>query len=273
MLSQKRKKQSSSSAANKTLALKEEMVLLLHFQRKLMEACMTIKDTNGNHIHETVEATALVYFKRYYMRHRICKANNPFDTILACLLLAGKTEEQREPLVLYKICASLSYDYETKKDELLAKELELLNALDFKLRVYHPYGPMRSLMRKFMTTIDGEFEASEAFEEHVRGIVRLAMLSDCPFLFSPGQIALAALELACTHRSSAFNHLNAPYSKFVETILVNGAQPESTGYLQSKLFKVIEKAKQQITEAREVPDRHSVIELCASVDMFLPGSR
>ena len=272
VLSQKRKIDGPSVVPRKTLTLHEENVLLLHFQRKLMEACVIIKDSSGNKIHETVEASALAYFKRYYLRHRICTSHNPFDVIVACLLLAGKTEEQRDPLVLYKICASLSFDYERKKDDLLAKELELLEALEFKLRVYHPYGPMRSLLRSFLQTIDGEFDASEAFEENVRGIVRYAMLSDCPFLFSPGQIALAALELACTNQSSAFNHLNVAYEKFVDTIVDTGAHPDSSGYAQSKLCKVIETVKTKITEAQEVPDRDSVEQLCASVDLGIPGT-
>merc|ERR1711991_1093239 len=41
--------------------VKQENVLLLHFERKLMELCQRMR------VHETVEATAMIFFKRFYL--------------------------------------------------------------------------------------------------------------------------------------------------------------------------------------------------------------
>ena len=56
----------------------------------------------------------------------------------------------------------------------------------------------------FQTFIDpGDYDS---FCGDVERILRLSYLAECPFLFTPGQIALASLELACTHESTQWAH-------------------------------------------------------------------
>ena len=125
--------------------IKQEQSLLLHFQRKLMELCQRME------VHETVEATAIIYFKRFYLsKHSIFeKEYSPVVVSVTCLFIAGKTEEQRDQLGVSKICEQVGIKQSRK---VLQMELEVLNALNFQLRIYHPYASIRHLLRKFQTT-------------------------------------------------------------------------------------------------------------------------
>jgi cyclin H len=258
---EKRKSQGSKVKKEPTLSSVDEAVVLLHFQRKLMEACKMLK------AHETVEATALAYFKRYYLVHPLNQSNSPLPVLITCILLAGKIEEQHGPgrpagtrLELYKILDILQYE---DHDQILACELKLLETLDFHLRVFHPYAPLRALLRKFTRSTEQDFETG-AFEADVRKIVRSSFLSDCMFLYSPGQIALAALELSCSHSSSPWNRLLPDFKKFADSLC--GSSGEG-GYERSSLRGAIDGAISKITSSQQIPTRDTIVRACAAVSI------
>ena len=108
-----------------------------------------------------------------------------------------------------------------------------------------------------------DFEA-DAFEADVRKIVRSSFLSDCMFLYSPGQIALAALELSCSHTSSPWNRLLPDFQKFADSLC--GSSGEG-GYERSSLRGAIDGAMSQITSSQQIPTRDTIVRACAAVSI------
>ena len=142
-------------------------------------------------------------------------------------------------------------------------ELVVLKALKFQLRLYHPFAPARHLLRMFRTLIDpGDYDS---FCGDVERILRLSYLTESPFLFTPGQIALASLELACTHESTQWAHKYA--SVFREKFLKN------INFEDQRLRRVAEEVKSQLvaTKEKKPPSKAVVMNLCSSIGIYLPN--
>ena len=241
--------------------LKQEQMLLLHFERKLMELCQRMK------VHETVEATAITYFKRFYLsKHSIFEVKySPVIVSTTCLFIAGKTEEQRHELTVSKICDQVGLTKQVKT--VLDMELEVLNTLSFQLRLYHPYASLRHLLRTFQTTRGNNMsdEVYKVFRADVYRILRLSFLTDCPFLFSPGQIAMASLELACTNESTQWA---STYEKVYNDNFLNNVNFED-----EKLRSVIELIKTEIISTKNIlpPSKDVVVKVCSEIGIYLPN--
>ena len=236
--------------------VKQEHLLLMHFERKLMELCQRMR------VHETVEATAMIFFKRFYLvEHSVFEQKySPIVVCATCLLLAGKTEEQRD-LGAVRICEQVGLINHIK--DVIKMELVVLKALKFQLRVYHPFAPARHLLRMFQTFIDpGDYDS---FCGDVERILRLSYLTECPFLFTPGQIALASLELACTHESTQWAHKYE--SVFREKFLKN------INFEDQRLRRVVEEVMSQLVATKETkpPSKAVVMNLCSSIGIYLPN--
>ena len=237
--------------------VKQEHLLLLHFERKLMELCQRMR------VHETVEATAMIFFKRFYLVHSVFEQTySPIVVCATCLLLAGKTEEQRD-LGAVRICEQVGLSKQIR--EVIKMELVVLKALKFQLRVYHPFAPARHLLRMFRTTSGFDPSDYDSFCGDVERIIRLSYLTECPFLFTPGQIALASLELACTHESTQWAHKYE--SLFRAKILKN------INFEDQRLRRVVEEVKSQLAATKETkpPSKAVVMKLCSSIGVYLPN--
>ena len=84
--------------------------------------------------HWRVAPTAIVYFRRFYGVYSLLD-HDPHVILLAAVLLAGKTEENRIPV---SILQELLENFKCSSEDIQAAELLLLEALRFELIVEHP---------------------------------------------------------------------------------------------------------------------------------------
>ncbi|KAL5146069.1 Cyclin-H1-1 [Glycine soja] len=122
-----------------------------------------------------IQATALIYFKRFYLQWSVME-HQPKHIMLTCIYAACKIEE----------------------NHVSAEELEtlVLQSLEFDLIVYAPYRSVEGFindMEEFFNAGDNQLEMLKTLQETARFEVDKMMLTDAPLLFPPGQLALAAL--------------------------------------------------------------------------------
>jgi cyclin H len=140
------------------------------------------------HLH--VEATAMIYFKRFLLYHSIMQ----FDVnilMLTCIFLASKIEENRLKLDDYLRQVEALTKSSIEKNEIRKTELILLQGLQFDLIVYHPYRSLHGIIHDFFEP-DRQGEATELYE-NAKKFIRESYKTDVSFLYAPGTIALAAL--------------------------------------------------------------------------------
>ena len=101
-----------------------------------------IKREFGRPLYWRVSATAIVYFQRFYLCNSFSSCN-PDRIMLACVLLAGKTEDCHVSLSIIK-----QIDASITKEAVYDMELQVLQALHFNVRVFHP--------RNILPTIIGD---------------------------------------------------------------------------------------------------------------------
>eukprot|EP01040_Poterioochromonas_malhamensis_P006720 gene6720-7240_t len=87
-----------------------------------------------------VPATATIYFRRFYIYHSFLDYD-PRIILLACIFLAGKTEEN---FIQIKDLQLISNKY--TEEQILNAEKVLLDGLQFDLKVHHPQNMVHALL-------------------------------------------------------------------------------------------------------------------------------
>lgn len=176
------------------LTLEEELLLTKFYSTRLQHACLELR------VPRKVQGTAIAFLRRLYVHHSMIE-HDPQHIMLACLYLACKAEES------YISAAELERLSATPAAFILRHELTLLTALQYDLVVYHPYRALEAFWEGLCTWLaslaaQGRAEASaQPLSEEARKRARDAavaaadalQLTDAPLLYSPGQLALAAL--------------------------------------------------------------------------------
>ena len=216
-------------------------------------------------VHETVEATAITYFKRFYLsKHSIFEVKySPVIVSTTCLFIAGKTEEQRHELTVSKICDQVGLTKQVKT--VLDMELEVLNTLSFQLRLYHPYASLRHLLRTFQTTRGNNMsdEVYKVFRADVYRILRLSFLTDCRFIFTRTNCN-GIVKLAYTNESTQWA---STYEKVYNDNFLNNVNFED-----EKLRSVIELIKTSISTKNILPpSKDVVVKVCSEIGIYLPN--
>ncbi|XP_067004763.2 cyclin-H [Anabrus simplex] len=165
------------SAAEERLFLRQNELTLLDFCRRFQPA-----------MPRTVIGTAFHYFKRFYLNNSVMDFH-PKEILVTCVYLACKVEEFN--VSISQFVANIKGDREKASDIILNNELLLMQQLDYHLTVHNPYRPITGLL------IDIKTRSSLIDPERLRpGIMELIerlYLTDACLLYSPSQIALAAI--------------------------------------------------------------------------------
>lgn len=149
---------------------------------------------------QVIISTAVVYFKRFYLK-RTFRAANPYLVALTAIFLACKVEESTARLRdLLKHMQSalrkreqLAWVQKITCETVLECELHLLEAMNFDMIVFHPY---RQLQLYLMDAGGGlEEECLQTAWSIVNDSYRL----DLCLYYPPYMIALAATQMACTY--------------------------------------------------------------------------
>eukprot|EP00808_Paulinella_micropora_P030743 g50848.t1 len=148
-----------------------------------------------------LQATAITFFKRYYLRASI-RTHHPAKMLLTCVYLAKKVEEcALELLGLVKTPCLRNFwlpherDDETEREKtVVSLEVPLLEGLMFHLRCYHPFKPLLGLILAMDPPLGKE--ERPVVEEKARKMIVWSLLTDAMLLHAPSQIAMAALAQA-----------------------------------------------------------------------------
>ena len=180
-------------------------VLLKHFsgmiQTRIGETAKGGQKTASkpSKYHWRVAATAIVYFRRFYLVHSLLD-HDPRVIMLAAVLLAGKIEEQRISLKelqdIYNKCTP---------DEIQSGELLLLEALHFELSIEHPKSFVGTFIADFKriasksTTVNASSSSSSSssasrdWSAAAESVLLDLQVSDASLRFSSATIAICAL--------------------------------------------------------------------------------
>ncbi|KAL7662772.1 Cyclin-like domain-containing protein [[Candida] zeylanoides] len=143
-----------------------------------------------------VKATAVSFFKKFFLVHSIMEFN-PKSVLYTCLFLAAKSENY-----FMSIASFASKLPKTEPSDVLDLEFTVLQSLRFTLYVHHPFRPLYGffldmqavLLYPSPTMYDVNVDTLGALYDRAKGwLVEHALLSDVEFMYTPPQIALAAL--------------------------------------------------------------------------------
>ncbi|GFY52563.1 cyclin-H [Trichonephila inaurata madagascariensis] len=167
------------------LTVQEEKVLYKHYESILHKFCLKFQPP----MPKNVVGCSFQYFKRFYLNNSVMDYH-PKDIVVTCVYLASKVEEFN--VSISQFVANVKGDRDKATEIILNHELLLMQQLNFDLSVYNPYRPVEGFL------IDIKTRYTELFDpEHLRPAIEEFLdkiqFTDACFLYSPSQIALAAI--------------------------------------------------------------------------------
>lgn len=165
---------------SKSLSIEEEQFMRVFYENKLQEVC------NNFHFPHKIQATALIYFKRFYLQWSVMQ-HNPKNVMLTCIYAACKIEENH--VSAEELGKGISQDHQI----ILNYEMIVYQSLEFDLIVYAPYRSVEGYVNDIEELFNENVEMLQMLKQTASLEVDKIMLTDAPLLFPPGQLALAAL--------------------------------------------------------------------------------
>ncbi|KAK9929692.1 hypothetical protein M0R45_026780 [Rubus argutus] len=174
------------SSRPKALTIEEEQSMRVYYETKLQEVC------NSFHFPHKIQATALIYFKRFYLRWSVMQ-HEPKNILLTCIYLACMVEEN------YVSAEELGKGISQDPELMLTNDLLVCQSLEFDLIVFAPYRSIEGFIHGREVPsfgLNGDDDQIQMLKNTAKMEVDKIMLTDAPLLFAPGQLALAALRRA-----------------------------------------------------------------------------
>ncbi|KAI6038627.1 cyclin-like protein [Pisolithus marmoratus] len=173
---------------------------------------------------QRVIATAIVFFRRFYLKNSYCETD-PFIVIAACCYVAGKAEEAPSHIKNIVAESRLIFsqqpygvkNFPVDNSKLAEMEFYLVADLECDLTVFHPYRTLMSLCRKegpsesqteagevgvgiddgprYWGTGEGQLELPDEALQLAWSIINDTYRSDLCLLYPPHLLAITALYL------------------------------------------------------------------------------
>lgn len=138
-----------------------------------------------------VKATALSYFRKFYLVHSVME-HHPKNILFTCLFLAAKAENRL--VSIERFCSQIS---KTRPSDILNCEFLVLESLSFTLLVLNGYRPLRGLFLDLQTVLpDLPTPDLLRLRDDAKEVIIQSFFSDAQFHFTPPQIAMAGLLIA-----------------------------------------------------------------------------
>ncbi|KAI0695734.1 cyclin-like protein [Cytidiella melzeri] len=187
-------------------------------------------------LRQRVVATAIVFFKRFYLKNSYCETD-PFIVIAACCYVAAKAEES--PVHIKNVVTEArllfgSEEYGIKSfpsdnSKLAEMEFYLVDNLECDLVVFHPYRTLMALCGKengadteagelgagiqdgarYWGTGEGKLELQEGALQTAWFIINDTFRSDLCLIYPPHLIAITAIYLTLVFHTSTRSSLHA----------------------------------------------------------------
>ena len=211
-------------------SLEQQQALVLHFTTKLLCACDLFSqkemfNIKGKGIDKLMpipyylEATAITYFKRFFLRNSILE-NDPADLAQAALFLAAKSEEHME----YD-SRQISSMIGGEQNSVRKHEMLLLRGIKFHLCIRHPYNPVAGFCAKLKGFVSGDGTTPLTEEEcgilkvYAFNVVRRSLITDACFLWTPAQIAIACIRISSIQVENNTSRKSADILSLVDALL------------------------------------------------------
>lgn len=172
------------------VSLEEEQKYLHYFSQQIIQICSHFK------MPTQVLATAISFFKRFYLVNSVM-VYKPKNVVYTIVFLAAKLENYF--ISIESFCSRLP---KVKPADILDLEFIVLLLLKFTLLVHHPYRPLYGFFLDFQLVLlkPEPIEKSltidlvgNLYDKAKKWLNDEALLSEVSFLFTPPQIALAAM--------------------------------------------------------------------------------
>ncbi|KAJ7169683.1 cyclin-like protein [Mycena filopes] len=179
--------QPGSSSAVSFLAPDEELLLVRLYVSKITQLCAFFR------FPEEVEATAVSYLKRFYLKNTVMDWH-PKNVMLTALFLATKTTNN--PISLEAYTNNIP---KTSPSDVLDLEFLVAQSLGFEFAVWHAHRALWGIWLDLQNAPDAPpnraASQSQVYDDALRH-VRASRLSDAELIYTPSQIALASLSMA-----------------------------------------------------------------------------
>ncbi|XP_061203246.1 cyclin-H isoform X2 [Neopsephotus bourkii] len=166
----------------------EELAICKHYEKRLLDFCSVFKPA----MPRSVVGTASMYFKRFYLNNSVMEYH-PRIIMLTCVFLACKVDEFNVSSAQFVGNLRESPAGQEKAlEQILEYELLLIQQLNFHLIVHNPYRPFEGFLIDLKTRYP-VLENPEVLRKTADDFLSRVALTDAYLLFSPSQIALAAI--------------------------------------------------------------------------------
>ncbi|KAF9229451.1 cyclin-like protein [Gyrodon lividus] len=223
-----------SSAHVSFLNAEDEHLLVKLYITKIPQLCGHFR------FPEEVEATAITYLKRFYLRNTVMDWH-PKNVMLTALFLATKTTNN--PISLDSYTSNIP---RTSPSDVLDLEFLIAQSLSFEFAVWHAHRALWGLWLDLQSLpeITEDLRPRDVYEMALKH-VRNSRFTDAELIYAPSQIALAALSLASPLLAQKW--VGSKHS---------GAE-SAWGFLESTIGTV----KYSITQTGQPPDVEAVREI------------
>ncbi|KAG6879743.1 hypothetical protein C0992_012346 [Termitomyces sp. T32_za158] len=172
-----------SSAVVSFLTADEELLLVKLYVTKITQLCGHFR------FPEEVEATAVSYLKRFYLKNTVMDWH-PKNVMLTALFLATKTTNNPISLETYT-----THIPRTAPSDVLDLEFLVAQSLGFEFAVWHAHRALWGIILDMQNHL-GSLPDHRSLYESALTYVRASRLTDAELIYTPSQIALAAFALA-----------------------------------------------------------------------------
>ncbi|ENN72736.1 hypothetical protein HUJ04_013351 [Dendroctonus ponderosae] len=173
-----------SSKSDYFLTPDEEKIMVKLYEIQLKDFCKRFQPP----MPRCVLGTAFHYFKRFYIQNSVMNYH-PKEIMVTCIYLACKVEEFN--VSIQQFVANIKGDREKASDVILNNELLLMEQLNFHLAIHNPFRPVEGLLIDIKTR--GSLHDPERLRQGTEQFLDRVFLTDAILLYSPSQVALAAV--------------------------------------------------------------------------------
>ncbi|KAG1826099.1 cyclin-like protein [Suillus subaureus] len=231
----------------------EEQLLVKLYITKVPQLCGHFR------FPEEVEATAISYLKRFYLKNTVMDWH-PKNVMLTALFLATKTTNN--PISLESYTSNIP---KTSSSDVLDLEFLVSQSLNFEFAVWHAHRALWGIWLDLQSLPDvpEDLRPQDIYDIAIKH-VRASRFTDAELIYTPSQIALASLTLASPVLAEKWADLKA---------VAGAAQP-----LSATLDPTLELIKYIIMQMGHPPDVEAVrevdrrLKLCKNPEK-VPGSK
>ncbi|EGF80229.1 hypothetical protein BATDEDRAFT_88645 [Batrachochytrium dendrobatidis JAM81] len=196
-LKQSESTDSSASPGSECVTWKEQLDYCRFYEGKIIDYCKFFG------FDKTVQATAIVFFKRFYLNNTVMDYD-PKIILMTCLFLSTKVENSLMPLDEFLSKVPKSPDASV----MIHLEFVLSKGIQFEYSVHHPYWPLHGFFLDIQTFIQSSQPRGKhpdlikrlyAVYNQATDLITSSLISDALFMYMPSQIALAAIQEMASH--------------------------------------------------------------------------